>query len=107
MLLNYVKGPTYYEDIRTVNEILYPLFRDAWYVMGYLTMIKNMLMEFWRQAFGLQDIIYANYLQSYSLSTVFEDQSMFGIKPGMLFQKTFSINSEEFLEYMVRKFSFR
>ena len=59
------------------------------------------------QGFGLQDIIYANYLQSYSLPTIFQDQSMFGIKPSTLFQKMFSINSEEFLEYMVRKFSFR
>ena len=36
MLLNKVKGPTCYEDIRTVNGILYPTFKEACYVLGLL-----------------------------------------------------------------------
>lgn len=36
ILLNRVKGPTSYEDIRTVDGILYPTFKDACYALGLL-----------------------------------------------------------------------
>ncbi|XP_071740565.1 uncharacterized protein [Rutidosis leptorrhynchoides] len=36
ILLNKVKGPTCYEDIRTVNGILYHTYKDACYAMGLL-----------------------------------------------------------------------
>ncbi|KAL4337234.1 hypothetical protein AHAS_Ahas12G0089800 [Arachis hypogaea] len=36
LLLNFAKGPTCYEDIRTVDGILYPTFRDACYARGLL-----------------------------------------------------------------------
>ncbi len=29
MLLNYVKGTTCYEDLRTINNTLYPIFQEA------------------------------------------------------------------------------
>lgn len=35
-LLNHVKGPTCYEDIRTVGDDVHPTFRDACYAMGLL-----------------------------------------------------------------------
>lgn len=35
-LLNYVKGPTCYEDIRTVDGFVHPTFRDTCYAMGSL-----------------------------------------------------------------------
>ncbi|XP_020972762.1 uncharacterized protein LOC110269328 [Arachis ipaensis] len=36
LLLNFVRGPTSYEDIRTINGILYPTFGDACYAQGIL-----------------------------------------------------------------------
>ncbi|KAI3806191.1 hypothetical protein L1987_22087 [Smallanthus sonchifolius] len=36
ILLNKVKGPTSFEDIKTVNGIVFPTFRDACYALGLL-----------------------------------------------------------------------
>ncbi|KAF7838994.1 uncharacterized protein G2W53_007476 [Senna tora] len=36
LLLTFTKGPTCYEDIRTINGVVYPTFKDACYVMGLL-----------------------------------------------------------------------
>lgn len=36
LLLNIVKGPTSFEDIRTVNGRVYPTYKDACYVLGLL-----------------------------------------------------------------------
>jgi len=35
-MLTVIKGPSYYEDIRTVNNIVYPTFRDAYEASGFL-----------------------------------------------------------------------
>ncbi|KAF7802216.1 uncharacterized protein G2W53_041327 [Senna tora] len=36
LLLTFTKGPTSYEDIKTINGVLYPTFKDVCYVMGLL-----------------------------------------------------------------------
>ncbi|KAF7807930.1 ATP-dependent DNA helicase PIF1 [Senna tora] len=36
LLLTFTKGPTCYEDIRTINSVVYPTFKDVCYVMGLL-----------------------------------------------------------------------
>lgn len=36
LLLNIQKGCTCYEDIRTVNDVVYPTFKDACYILGLL-----------------------------------------------------------------------
>ena len=36
LLLNFVRGPTCYKEIRTVDGVVYPTFRDACYTRGLL-----------------------------------------------------------------------
>ncbi|KAF1859858.1 hypothetical protein Lal_00028041 [Lupinus albus] len=36
MMLNSIKGPCNYEDIRTVNNVIYPTFRETCFAMGFL-----------------------------------------------------------------------
>ena len=36
MLLNVIKGPRSFEEIRTINNVLYPTFRSACYALGLL-----------------------------------------------------------------------
>ncbi|XP_074300018.1 ATP-dependent DNA helicase PIF1-like [Silene latifolia] len=36
MMLNHVKGPKSYEDIRTVNDVPYPTYREACYAFGLI-----------------------------------------------------------------------
>lgn len=36
VLLNIVKGPRSFEEIRTINGVIYPSFRDACYALGLL-----------------------------------------------------------------------
>ncbi|XP_057723392.1 uncharacterized protein LOC130939297 [Arachis stenosperma] len=36
LLLNFVRGPTCYEEIRKVDDVVYPTFRDACYARGLL-----------------------------------------------------------------------
>ena len=35
-MLNWVRGPTSYEDIRTVDGVLYPTYEDACYALGLM-----------------------------------------------------------------------
>ncbi|XP_074292996.1 uncharacterized protein LOC141619874 [Silene latifolia] len=36
VLLNHVKGPKYFEDIRTLNDFVHPTFREACYALGLI-----------------------------------------------------------------------
>ncbi|XP_074297857.1 uncharacterized protein LOC141628648 [Silene latifolia] len=36
IMLNFAKGPTCYEDIRTVDRVVYPTYREACYALGLL-----------------------------------------------------------------------
>ena len=36
MLLNVIKGPTYFSDLRTINGVTYTTFKEACYALGML-----------------------------------------------------------------------
>ncbi|KAL8152838.1 hypothetical protein V2J09_010598 [Rumex salicifolius] len=61
IMLNHVKGPTCYEDIRTVDGIVYPTFREACYALGLLDDEKEyidgiMEASFWGSTHYLQNL---------------------------------------------------
>ncbi|KAK9689053.1 hypothetical protein RND81_09G031800 [Saponaria officinalis] len=71
-LINFVKGPTCYEDIRTINGVLYPTFKEACYALGllgddreYVDAIKE--ASFWGSGFYLRKL-FSTLLLSGSLS---------------------------------------
>ncbi|KAF1870726.1 hypothetical protein Lal_00026442 [Lupinus albus] len=41
MMLTSIKGPCNYEEIRTVNNVIYPTFREACFAMGFLEDDRN------------------------------------------------------------------
>ena len=51
-LLNFVKGPTSFEDIRTVNEVILPTFKDACYWMRLLDDDKEYIYRITEASFG-------------------------------------------------------
>ncbi|XP_056694876.1 uncharacterized protein [Spinacia oleracea] len=72
ILLNHVKGPTCYEDIRTVNSVVYPSFKEACYARGLLDDDKEYIdgiteASFWGSAHYLRNL-FAMLLLSDSLS---------------------------------------
>lgn len=71
-LLNFVKGPTSYEDIKTVDGVLYSSFKDACYALGLLDDDKEyidgiMEASFWGSAQYLRSL-FVTLLLSGSLS---------------------------------------
>ena len=60
-LPNFAKGPTSFEDIRTVNGVIHPTFSDACYSMGLLDDDKDYIdgiteSSFWRLTFYLRKL---------------------------------------------------
>lgn len=95
LLLNKVKGPTCYEDIRTINGIIYPSFKDACYALGlldddkeYIEAIKE--ASFWGSAQYLRSL-FAMLLTSDSLS-----------KPELVWEQTWEYLADDILHRQQR-----
>ncbi|XP_035835800.1 uncharacterized protein LOC110888241 [Helianthus annuus] len=90
ILLNKVKGPKSFEDIRTVNGTLYPTFRDACYALGLLD-DDNEYIEAIKEAnlYGS-----ATYLR-----TLFGTMLMSGSlsRPDFVWEKTWTYLSDDIL----------
>lgn len=63
--LNLIKGPTSYEDIRIVGEVVYETYNDHVMLQACLMMTKNMLMELLKKVNGHMLIIYVDFLEHY------------------------------------------
>lgn len=90
ILLNICKGPKEYKDIRTVDGVIYPTFRDACYALGlldddreYIDGIKE--ASHWASAIYLRRL-FVTLLFSNSLSS-----------PHLVWQKTWEYLSEDIL----------
>ncbi|KAK9733479.1 hypothetical protein RND81_04G070500 [Saponaria officinalis] len=89
-LLKFVKGPKSYEDIRTVNEIIYPTFKEACYALGILGDDKEYVdaiieASFWGTGIYLRNL-FVTLLLSGSL-----------VKPEIVWEKTWHLLSDDIL----------
>ncbi|KAK9676692.1 hypothetical protein RND81_11G093800 [Saponaria officinalis] len=77
-LLNFFKGPKSYEDIRTVNGVIYPTFKKACYALGLLGDDKEHVdaiieASFWGTGIYLRNLFLQlsdEQLQNYALSEI-------------------------------------
>ncbi|XP_013665093.3 uncharacterized protein LOC106369492 [Brassica napus] len=95
VLINKVKGPTCYADIRTVNGVIHPSYEDACFDLGLLDDDKEYIeglkeCSFWASS-GYARKLFAKMLISDSLSM-----------PKLVWEETKDILSEDVL-YMERK----
>lgn len=96
ILLNYVNGPTCYEDIRTFNGVLYASFKEACYARGLLDDDKEYIdgiteASFWGTPRYLRNL-FAILLLSESLS-----------RPEFVWNATWHILAEGILEEQRRE----
>lgn len=90
VLLNIIKGPTCFEDIRTVNGELFPFFRDACYALGLLDDDKEYIeciqeASFWGTGHYLRSL-FAMLLISNSVS-----------RPDNLWDKTWTFMADDII----------
>lgn len=90
ILLNKVKGPKCFQDIRTVDGILYPTFKEACYALGLLDDDKEYInaieeASFWGSGCYLRRL-FATLLLSNSFS-----------KPEHIWEKTWCLLAEDIL----------
>ena len=89
ILLNFVKGPTSYEDIRIVDGVLHPTFKDACYSIGLLDDDKEYIdgttEASWGSAFFMRKL-FSMLLMSGSIS-----------RPEYVWDNTWKMLSEDVL----------
>ncbi|XP_074301448.1 uncharacterized protein LOC141632834 [Silene latifolia] len=89
-LLNFVKGPKSYEDIRTVNGFPHPTFKEACYALGLLGDDKEYIdaineASFWGTGCYLRNL-FATLLLTNSL-----------VKPELVWEETWKLLSDDIL----------
>ncbi|KAJ0523564.1 putative DNA helicase [Helianthus annuus] len=90
ILLNKVKGPRNFEDIRTVNDVEYPTFRDACYAYGLLDDDNEYVEAIIEASFTGSGY----YLRSL-FCTMLMSESM--SRPEFVWEKTFTYLSDDIL----------
>lgn len=96
ILLNIVKGPTCYEDIRTVNGTIYPSYKDACYALGLLDDDKEYIASIkethaWATA-SFCRTLFVNLITSDSIS-----------RPDHVFKETFECLSDDVVHIRARE----
>jgi len=61
-MLTICKGPTSFEDNKTVANVQYPTYREAWFAMSFLQDDKEFVEQSKKQKTGAQHIIWESYL---------------------------------------------
>lgn len=89
-LLNFSKGPMSYEDIKTINGVLYPTFKEACYALGLLDDDKEYIdgiteASFWGSAQYLRSL-FVTLLVSGSLS-----------RPEFVWEQTWQLLADDIL----------
>lgn len=100
LLLNTTKGPTCYEDLRILDVITHPTFRDACYALGLLDDDKEYVdsieeASYWRMSF------YLRQLQCCRNLILCVDQNLLRMKHGNYYQMTSFMKKDNFLEIEV------
>ncbi|XP_035845226.1 uncharacterized protein LOC118491503 [Helianthus annuus] len=90
ILLNKVKGPRNFEDIRTVNDVEYPTFRDACYAYGLLDDDNEYVEAIVEASFTGSGY----YIRSL-FCTMLMSESMY--RPEFVWEKTFTYLSDDIL----------
>ncbi|KAI9107858.1 hypothetical protein K1719_021194 [Acacia pycnantha] len=90
LLLTKVRGPKNYEDIRTVNQIVYPTFREACYALGLLD-DDNEYIDAIKEAAPWAS---GNYLRKFFTSMLLSHSLS---QPGIVWEKTKDIICEDLL----------
>ncbi|XP_074283182.1 uncharacterized protein LOC141607728 [Silene latifolia] len=94
IMLNFVKGPTCYEDIRTVDRVVYPTYREACYTLGFLGDDKEMLLK--KQAIGVPVSILEGFLQLCYYRILYQGRNSYGKQHGVYFRMKSCIVSVAF-----------
>ncbi|KAK9705842.1 hypothetical protein RND81_07G086300 [Saponaria officinalis] len=90
IMLNHIKGPKCFEDIRTVNGVVYPTYREACYAIGIISDDKEYIdaiveASFWGSGCYLRNL-FSTLLLSGTLSM-----------PSIVWDKTWHLLSDDIL----------
>ena len=98
MLLNVIKGARSFEEIRTINNVVYPTFRSACYALGLLDDDKEWHKALNHHHIGLQGNNYENFLSQCWFFVRLQTHINYGFQIASCYLRTFSIIKEQFYD---------